>query len=232
MRRLIQHLERGQHHRGRTVARLHLTRVSKQDVTKEHQGIGDPHVIVDASGTHLLAYYTDISRRAGDERTRVGLAKCDISDAGAPGKWNKYHDGQFSQHGLGGDEDAIVRGPTEIPCEVSGPHVTWVPKWNHYVMVLSVLSFSDFEKQSGDKGGLFWCLSEDGIKWTEPRQLCSGLTVPLVGKEYVAHPTLVVESATDSTVKGQVYFAYSPRWGTQAPNQPHFLARRSVALRR
>ena len=63
---------------------------------------------------------------------------------------------------------------------------------------LTVLAYADFEKQKGDQGGVFWCLSEDGLKWTEPRQLCSGLPVPLKGKEYVAHPTLMIDSVTET----------------------------------
>lgn len=204
--------------------------VAKKDVTKEHQGIGDPHVILDASGEYLYAYYTDITRRKGDEPIRVALARCAIADRGEPGKWFKYRHGKFEEPGLGGEEDGIVRGPTTYPCESGSPHVTYLPRWKRYVMVFTVLAYADFEKQKGDQGGIFWCLSEDGLKWTEPRQLCSGLPVPLTGKEYIAHPTLMIDSATETTAKAQLYFAYSPRWGTQAPDQPHHLARRSVTL--
>ena len=204
--------------------------VAKKDVTKEHQGIGDPHVILDATGKYLLAYYTDITRRKADEPIRVAVARCAVADGGEPGKWFKYRNGKFEELGLGGQEDAVVRGPAAFPSETGAPNVTYLPKWKRYVMVFNVLAYADFEKQQGDKGGLFWCLSDDGLKWTEPQKLCPGLPVPLTGREYIAHPTLLIDSATETKAEGQLYFAYSPRWGTQAPNQPHHLARRSVSL--
>lgn len=210
--------------------RILQSSVAKKDVTKEHQGIGDVCVIPDATNTYFYAYYTDLTRRKNDEKARIGMARCRIADGAKPGTWYKYHDGEFKEKGLGGNESAVVDPPAAFPSEVGAPHVTYLPEWKKYVMVCNVGAYADFEKKKAEKGGIFFCVSDDGIKWSNPKVLVIGLPVPYRDKEYIAHPSLHLESVNRTKASGFLMYCYSPRWGTAAPRKPHHLARRSITL--
>lgn len=204
--------------------------VAKKDVTKEHQGIGDVCVIADATNTYFYAYYTDLTRRKDDEKARIGMARCRIADEAKPGSWFKYHDGEFKEKGLGGKQSAVVNPPSAFQSEIIAPHVTYLPEWKKYIMVCNVGAYADFEKKKAEKGGIFICYSDDGIKWTEPQVLVVGLPVPYQDKEYVAHPSLYLDKITPNKAEGWLFYSYSPRWGTKAPLVPHHLARRLITL--
>ena len=204
--------------------------VIKKDVTKEHQGIGDVHVITDASSRYFYAYYTDLTRRKNDLAARIGLARCPIEEGGKPGKWLKYHEGEFKENGLGGLESAVVNPPNAFPSEVIAPHVTYIPQWKKYLMVCNVVAYRDVETQNAQKGGIFYCHSDDGLKWTEPKVLIVGLPIPFQNREYVAHPTLVLETINPKKATGSLLYCYSRSWGTQAPSEPHHLAFRPITL--
>jgi hypothetical protein len=204
--------------------------VTKKQVTKEHQGVGDVSVIADGSGTYLYAYYTDVTRRKADERATIGLARCRTADGGRPGAWFKYRDGEFKEKGLGGQESPVVLPPKDFPGEVIAPHVTYVPEWKKYVMVCNVVAYKDCESQKAEEGGIYYCHSDDGVKWTEPKRLVVGLPIPYRDREYVAHPSLYLEGVKGKSATGLLLYTYSPRWGTEAPRQPHHLASRPITI--
>jgi hypothetical protein len=97
-------------------------------------------------------------------------------------------------------------------------------------MVCSIGSFSDFERQQAREGGVFLSTSGDGIHWGEPKKLLTGLPVPYRGREYVGHPALLLESVTEKKAEGWLVYAFSERWGTAAPNVPHYCCRRRITL--
>ncbi|HUY37015.1 MAG TPA: hypothetical protein VMV69_30130 [Pirellulales bacterium] len=205
--------------------------VPKNKVTNEHQGIGDVSVIPNASKTFLYAYYTDLTRRKEDERAKIGMARCPIGAAAKPSSWQKYFKGEFKERGLGGNESPVVNPPAAFPSEVIGPHVTYVPEWQKYLMVGNVVAYSDIEKQKGEQGGLFLCQSSDGIEWTEPKVLVVGLSVPHKDREYVAHPRLYLEKVEANRAEGWLMYCYSPSWGQPKDGRiPHHLARRHIVL--
>ncbi len=204
--------------------------VTKQQVTREHQGVGDVCVIPDATNTYLYAYYTDLTMRKDDLTARIGLARCRIADGARPGSWFNYYKGEFNEKGLGGQQSAVVNPPAAFPSEVINPHVTYIPEWKKYVMVCNVVSYADSDKQKAEKGGIFLCHSEDGIKWTEPKVVLIGQPIPYKDREYISHPRLFIEKASSDKAEGWLLYCYSPRWGTQAPREPHHLARRPITL--
>ncbi len=204
--------------------------VTKKDMKWEMQGIGDVCMIADPTETYLLAYFTDLTRRKGNETARIGLARCRIADGGRPGKWFKYRDGDFKEKGLGGENSAVVDPPKGFPSEVINPRVTYLPPWKKYLMVCNVVANGEDGKKKVEKGGIYFSHSDDGIKWTEPKVLVIGQPIPYQDSEYVSHPSLLFENVTSNSAEGWLLYCYSPRWGTQAPRQPHHLARRPISF--
>lgn len=204
--------------------------ITKDKATRETQGVATPSIVNDPTNTYLYAYYTDLTRRKDRFSGSIALARSRISDGGRPGTWFKYHRGEFSEKGLGGEESPVVEPPPRLPSDIVDPHVTWIPAWKKYVMFCTVNAYGDFEKKKAEQGGIFYCSSDDGIKWTEPKRLIVAHAVPFLDREYVAHPCLHVEKVESDKATGWLFYCYSPRWGTAAPRQPHHLARRAVTL--
>lgn len=207
--------------------------VKKSDVTSEHQGIGDVCVIPDASQPYLYAYFTDLTRKKepNGSNAKIGMARCRIEDRGRPGKWMKYYKGDFTEPGLGGMEGTVVFPP--LPnSDVFAPHVTYVPSFKAYLMVCNVMVYSDHLKPRAKDGGIYYCYSKDGIRWSEPKRLVVGHPVPYHNLEYIAHPRLLFDQETDAAASGQLLYCYSPHWGTAAPQTPHCLASRSITFKR
>ncbi|QDT91767.1 hypothetical protein [Gimesia algae] len=204
--------------------------VRKSDVTHDHQGIGDVCVITDSTNTYLYAYFTDLTRKQGSKPAKIGMARSRIVDGGKPGSWYKFHNGGFTEKGRGGMESPVVFPPASFPCDVYAPHVTYIRELKKYMMVCNVMVYSDHEKQRAEKGGIYFCFSDDGINWSEPKSLVTGHPVPYQGRKYVGHPHLLITRATVNRVSGWLLYAYTPRWGTKAPNQPHHLAKRTITI--
>jgi hypothetical protein len=204
--------------------------VKKADVTHDHQGIGDVCVIADSTNTYLYAYFSDLTRKKRDKPTKIGMARCRIEDGGMPGRWHKFNNGDFTEKGLGGMESPVVFPPTAFPCGVFAPHVTYIKDLQKYVMVCNVMAHSDHEKRRAEKGGIYFCYSDDGIKWSEPESLVTGHPVPYQEREYVAHPHLVISRTKENEASGWLLHCYTPRWGTKPPNQPHHLAKRLITI--
>jgi hypothetical protein len=204
-----------------------LGETKKNEIVDDHRGIGDPSITVDPTGKYLYAYYTDLNRKVRLPAT-ICMARCLVSDGGRPGKWTKYFEGQFSQSGLGGKESPVVEipgGPDTI-----GPHVVYVASMKRYFMVCNVVYFSDIQQQESERSGIYWTHSSDGLRWEQPEKLIVGQSVPQIGKNYTGHPTLVVESSTATSLKGQLLYCFSSSWGTSAPHSPHQLAGRSISI--
>jgi hypothetical protein len=205
--------------------------ITKKDVTKEHPGIGDVCVIPDASNTYFYGDDTDRTRRTSDQVARIALARSRIADGGRPGTWFKFHDGDFQEKGLGGTESPVVNPPSAFPSEVIEPSVVDVPPWKKYLMACVVVADKDFDNQKADQGGIAFCFSDHGRKWSEPKVLIVGLPVPLQDREYVAHPTLDLDNVTAQKADGFLLDCYSPRWGRPEDKRvPHHLARRSLTV--
>lgn len=201
----------------------------KQQATWDVQGVGDVCMIADPTHTYLLAYFTDLTRRKEDPSAHIGLARCRIEDGGHPGKWWKYHRGEFGEKGIGGDSTAIVPSPG-FPGDIINPHVTYVPVWKKYLMVCNVVAYGDNGKEKVDRSGTYFCHSEDGIKWSVPQSLVIAQPIPYSNIEYASHPSLYLEGFTPHEIQGWLLYCYSPRWGFQSPCESHHLARRPITL--
>lgn len=198
--------------------------------SEDHQGIGDATWIEDASGMHYFAYFTDLTRKPTHPYACIGMARCSIDSGGKPGSWKKYYNGRFEEPGLGGLESPVVKPPSAFPSDVFAPHVTYLPTAKKYVMTCNVMAYSDHEKQVASLGGIYYALSDDGIVWEEPQKLVVGHPVPYVGRIYLAHPRLLIESEEKNRASGWLLYCYSENWGVEAPHKPHYLCRRKVRI--
>jgi len=122
--------------------------------------------------------------------------------------------------------------PPLLNSDVFAPHVTYVPAFKAYLMVCNVMVYSDHQKPQAKEGGIYYCYSKDGIRWSEPKRLVVGHPVPYPNLEYIAHPRLLLNQEKDSAVSGLLLYCYSPHWGTTPPQSPHCLASRSITFTR
>ncbi len=65
--------------------------------SRQALGAGNPSVIV--AGGFIYVYFVDWNLTAPDS---IYVARATVSSDGAPGAWQKYYNGSFSQAGLGG----------------------------------------------------------------------------------------------------------------------------------
>ncbi len=226
----------------RKVGQILSASVKRDDMksTEDNQGLGDAMFLENATGDYFYAYFTDLTRKANSPAKYpqfpdsppvvIGMARSRIDDDARPGSWKKYHDGRFDEEGLGGLEGIVVRPPLAFPSGVYGPHVTFVKSLNKYVMTCCVGAYADHEKQVAEQSGIYFTESDDGIHWADVKQLFVGHVGPYVGRVFVSHPRLLIEKEAGGEATGWLLYCYSDNWGTQPPQKPHYLCRRSVRL--
>jgi hypothetical protein len=76
-------------------------------------GCGDTYLFVDRRGGYFYLYYMTawVNSSSGTRTNQVmSVARCSISDELAPGKWQKWSGGAWTQPGLGGAEDPVFIG--------------------------------------------------------------------------------------------------------------------------
>jgi len=226
----------------RKVGQILTASVGRDDMksTEDNQGLGDAMFLENAKGDYYYAYFTDLTRKPNSPAKYpqfpdsppvvISMARSPVADDGKPGSWNKLHDGRFDEEGLGGLEGIVVRPPLAFPSGVYGPHVTFVKSLNKYVMLCCVGAYADHEKQVAEQSGIYFTESDDGIHWADVKQLFAGHVGPYVGRVFVSHPRLLIEKEAGGEATGWLLYCYSDNWGTQPPQQPHYLCRRSVRL--
>jgi hypothetical protein len=176
------------------------------------RGVGEPSLALDRSGKWLYVYYTDHSRvSTAGVNIAMARASTDIRESSAI-RFSKYHQGAFSEAGLGGAETPIIllsSGPTT---EALLPHVVFVRALNRYVMTLSVNNESDYRTDQGlTNSGVYVAFSMDGVAWSTPALLLRAYTVPLPGKSFCWGATIVLDGNGQRT--GWLLYGYSSNWG-------------------
>jgi hypothetical protein len=194
-----------------------------------HHGIGDVSVVVDRTQSVLYAYYTDLTRRQGDARARIGMARCRVQDDMGPGQWFKWDGEDFRATGISGQETGVLIPPTGVRQEFIQPHVSYLTAWGKYLMACCVVDFDDEEAEQAKTGGIAYCWSDDGIHWNMPKVFIVALPNPYEGREYAAHPFFFLPRVTSDTARGWLFYCYSDSFGL---TKPHRLARRVVTLRK
>ncbi|MFN0016976.1 MAG: hypothetical protein ACKVP0_01885 [Pirellulaceae bacterium] len=178
------------------------------------QGNAEPSVCLDHTGKWLYLYYTEHSQKDAATGKSRGVITCmarsKVEDGARPGTWKKFYKGSFSEPGLGGKDSEIAN------CYAAS--VTYIPAMKKYIMVAS-------------RGCVGYYTSDDGIKWSNPTILFKLDDVPIIDKEIAIHPSLHIERATATEASGLLMYGYSPKYGHDSPNSPHFLVKRPITFK-
>lgn len=88
------------------------TRGSATDFPQQtyHYGDGDPRLVVDAASGYFYVFYGSriVNKNGGWVAFHAHVARAPISGKMAPGTWQKWYGGQWSQPGVGGLESNMV----------------------------------------------------------------------------------------------------------------------------
>jgi len=190
------------------------------------QGVGEPCVLAEPSGEFLYAYYTSHERVDG-RGVDICLARCRLAHALETGSWKKFHEGAFTEAGLGG-KDTPVLTASQSDTDVLFPHVVFLPALRQFVMMFCVNAWR--EGGNPERSGLYIAFSDDGIHWPRERrqQIWKVPVIATIGREVAWHPTFIPGESGDA--HGWLYYGYSEDWGHQSPHKPHYLMRRSMAI--
>jgi hypothetical protein len=190
------------------------------------QGLGEPCVLTEPSGEFLYAYYTS-HERVGGRGVDICLARCPVTAVLEPGAWRKFHEGAFSEAGVGGKDTPVITGG-EADTDAMCPHVVFLPRLRQYVMIFSLNAWR--EGSQAGRSGLYAAFSDDGLHWPRERrqQIWQVPVIAAIGREVAWHPTFIPSET--GAAQGWLYYGYSPDWGHQPPHTPHYLMRRSIAI--
>lgn len=206
-----------------------ITGPDPKDTTSKHpQGIGTASVTVTPGGKYLLAWFTVYSPAPG-RGSEIGMARAPTVSGGEAGSWLKWHDGDFTEPGIGGRGTPVISF-RERKGAAMDASVVWVPECRRYVMVFTGVIHGDTVPDSDPQGGIWVACSREGIAWSEPVRIVKGIGVPCTGRECTMHPSLVVNSATADTIDATLLYGYSPSWGMTVEAPSHHLVGRTVRL--
>ena len=206
-----------------------ITGPDPKDTTSKHpQGVGTASVTVTPGGKYLLAWFTVYSPAPG-RGSEIGMARAPAASGGGAGSWWKWHDGDFSEPGIGGRSSPVISF-RERKGAAMDASVVWVPECRRYVMVFTGVIHGDTAPESDPQGGIWVACSREGIAWSEPTRIVKGIGVPCPGRECTMHPSLVVNSATADTIDATLLYGYSPSWGFTVEAPSHHLVGRTVRL--
>ena len=153
-------------------------------------GAGGPCALVDERDGFIYLYYLDWGAPVyPEEDTHTHVARAPISSDGLPGSWRKYFEGEFSEDGLGGNSDGVLRG--------------WFASISYNASLgayLGVYVLAD---------GFYYSISFDRIDWTVGKKLLTRNETPSTGEPWLLYPSLLSPSQpTDGTTTETGYLYY------------------------
>ena len=153
-------------------------------------GAGGPCALVDERDGFIYLYYLDWGAPVyPEEDTHTHVARAPISSDGLPGSWRKYLEGEFSEDGLGGNSDGVLRG--------------WFASISYNASLgayLGVYVLAD---------GFYYSISFDRIDWTVGKKLLTRNETPSTGEPWLLYPSLLSPSQpTDGTTTETGYLYY------------------------
>jgi len=176
-------------------------------------GAANPVVVTTRDRDYYYLYFVDYI--PGESmRNAVSVARSPVSADAAPGSWTKYYRGRFSEPGLGGSSDLVIRPANagEVPGSAEMPSVSYNLILQRYLAVVTTdASFN-------------YTASEDGIHWEPARSLGFG-----EGCYPFCYPSLLsLDQPSDGTTtdRGYLYYAHRGVQGTLC----HFMERRAFQI--
>ena len=188
-------------------------------------GADGPGLVLEKSGRYAYLYYTEHSRV--DERGIViCMARADLSQGDpAPGAWHKYYNGEFTEPGIGGRDTPVITAEMRDDAEPMYPRVVYSPALQQYLMVLNVNFWREYLDATGpEHSGVFYALSDDGIRWSEPRRLWVDFALPQPGRSLSWEVTFLPDDLAGD--RGWLVYGYSENW----PTVPHYMVGRRFEI--
>jgi len=201
-------------------------------------GVGIPGVVVDPSGEYLYLFYTDFTGAAG-KGAQTCLARSRVRDGPPlPGTWQKYHEGSFSEPGIGGRETAVVSAHHLDEASATQAHVTYSADLERYVMVITLNFWKEWLRNQGAlrqpvhrsmpgfNSGIYLLFSDDLLYWSEPRRMIRSGVAPRSGKPISWQATILWDAG--SSREGWLVYGHSPEFGhpLQGAMPTHMVGRR------
>jgi hypothetical protein len=180
-------------------------------------GAGIPVVVLSRDGSYFYLYYMEWFT---DRPDQTYLARSPVSADAAPGSWTKYYRGEFSQPGLGGLADPVIRrpDPEDVTIWAGFASVSYNTLLQRYLAVF--MTTPEF----------YYTASEDGIHW-EPARKLGLLTQNIPGAPqgtWLSYPSLLsLDQPNDRTTTGSGYLYYSSGIWNLAP---HHMERRAFEI--
>jgi len=180
--------------------------------SRQALGAGNPSAII-ANG-YIYVYYVDWNTSYPDA---IYVARAPVSSDGAPGSWEKYYNGSFSQPGLGGLSTAVQGRPTENDIFSGAPAVSYNTYLQKYLMVFD------------SAVGWHYATSADLVNWTLDNQIFTfpyNLTTLTTGDTWYDYPTLISPEQNDDRTTSCAGFMYHTRgvWNTTPQTMYRFTA--------
>ena len=197
------------------------------------KGAGEPGVVAEKGGRYLFLYYSDHSRVQG-RGIQICMARTDLEEGPpVPGLWRKYHDGEFTEPGLGGKDTVVISGKRIAPDgETLFPHPAYSAALDLYIMVFNISFWTEFTGNGRlEKSGVYIAFSEDGVEWSFPRLLIRDNSIPLLGRSMSWMANIIWDE--EGGARGRLVYGYSPRWGHEHDRSgtPHCMAGRNISFR-
>jgi hypothetical protein len=163
-------------------------------------GAGGPSALVNESEGFIYLYYVDWPTLQGPATglDEIHVARAPISSDGIPGSWMKYFQGRFSEPGLGGNSEGVIKGPSQEAFWAAFPGVSFNISLDAYLAVFV----------SAD--GFYVSTSLDGLKWSVGRMIFAA-TAPSTGDPWYLYPSLLSPSQptnATTTVTGYLYYGH------------------------
>ena len=119
-------------------------------------GAGQPSAI--KIGDYIYVYYTDWSTGSPDQ---IYLARAPFNLAAIPGSYKKWHNGEFSTPGLGGESTPVISRPEPVSESVfiSLANISFNTYLNRYLLLFQA------------SNGFYTTLSTDGIFFETPQMI-------------------------------------------------------------
>jgi len=166
-------------------------------------GASVPCALVDKNDGYIYIFYTDQPTFQGiatgpDE---IHVARSLISDDGAPGSWKKYYQGGFTEPGILGNSEAVIRRTNAEASFTAFASISFNTSIDSYIAVLL----------SGN--GFYYSTSLDKVNWKLPKRFFN-FPVPgsmlQTGDKWYCYPTLLSPTQDNDMTTGETgYFYYS-----------------------
>jgi hypothetical protein len=166
-------------------------------------GAGVPCAFVDKNDGYIYIFYTDWPTHQGTATgpDEIHVARSLISDDGAPGTWKKYYQGSFTEPGIIGNSESVIRRANAEQLFAAFASISFNTSLGSYIAVML------------SNNGFYYSTSLDKVNWKIPKRFFN-FPVPhtnlMQGDPWYIYPTLLSPSENnDMTTAGTGYLYYA-----------------------